>query len=94
MFNYFYSPVSVGTKTAISDRHLMAYEAKNFLISDLTIDYVRIPRTISLSLNQISELGGNAPDLIVDRTIEYLKLAIENPAYREVLQNNQIRNQV
>lgn len=93
-FNFFYSAVSVGPKTAISDRHIMAYEAKNFLISDLIIDYVRIPRTISLSLNQISELGGNAADIIVDRTIEYLKLAIENPVYRDVLQNNQIRNQV
>ena len=60
----------------------------------MVIDLIRIPRQISLSLNQISELGGNAPDIIVDRTVEYLKLAIENPAYQAVLNDNKTRDQI
>ena len=59
----------------------------------MLIDYVRKPRQISLALNQGCELAGTAPRLIVDATIEYLKLVIENPSYQAVLQDNQIRNQ-
>jgi hypothetical protein len=89
----YYSNVN-SPKSSIAGRYFMVYESENFLISNLMIDYVRIPRQISLSLNQVSELGGNAPDVIVNRTVEYLKLALENPAYAAVLNDNKLRDQV
>jgi hypothetical protein len=92
--NVFYRSKVQAPKSLIATDNLLAYESKNFLISKMVIDYVRIPRQISLSLNQISELGGNAPSIIVDRTVEYLKLAIENPSYQAVLNDNKLRNQI
>lgn len=92
--NVFYKSKKTNPKTILSGQFLMAYESRNFLISNLVIDYVRMPKQISLSLNQISELKGNAPDIIVDRTIEYLKLAIENPGYQAVLNDNKMRDQL
>lgn len=94
MNNVFYRPVPNNPKTVLSNQILYGYESKSFLISNLVIDYVRIPRQISLSLNQVSELGGNGPDVIVDRTVEYLKLAIENPSYQAVLTDNKTRDQI
>lgn len=92
--NIFYRSNEVSPKSILAQNYLMVYESKNFLISKVLIDYVRIPRQISLSLNQISELGANAPSVIVDRTIEYLKLAIENPSYQGVVNDNTSRNQI
>lgn len=92
--NVFYQSKAASPKSTVANQLLMVYESKSFLISNLVVDFVRIPRQISLSLNQISELGGNAPDIIVDRTVEYLKLAIENPAYQAVLNDNKTRDQI
>jgi hypothetical protein len=92
--NPFYKSNQASPKSVLASNYLMIYESKSFLISKALIDYVRIPRQISLSLNQISELGGNGPSVVVDRTIEYLKLAIENPSYQAVLNDNTTRNQL
>jgi len=92
--NILYKSNPVSPKSTLADKYLIVYESESFLISNLKLDYVRIPRQISLSLNQVSELGGNAPDIIVNRTIEYLKLALENPAYSAVLNDNNTRDQV
>lgn len=92
--NVFYRSTKNNPKSQIANGLLMAYERQSFLISDLYVDYIRKPRHVSLALNQNLEVGGDAPRIIVDRTIEYLKLAIENPAYKEVVTDNQLRNQI
>jgi len=92
--NKFYKPVKTNPRSSLASNFILGYESKNFLISELIIDYIRIPRQISLSLDQVSELAGNAPSIIVDRTIEYLKLTIENPAYIGTVQDNKLRNPI
>lgn len=92
--NVFYHTSKANPKSQVSGDLLMAYEDKSFLISDLYADYVRKPKHISLSLNQNFELAGDGPRIVVDRTVEYLKLAIENPAYEAVVTDNKIRNQI
>jgi len=92
--NVFYKTSKDNVKSQVSGDLLMAYEDKSFLISDLYADYVRKPKHISLSLNQNFELAGDGPRIVVDRTVEYLKLAIENPAYEAVVNDNKVRNQI
>lgn len=92
--NSFYKSKASNPKSQISDGLLMAYERPSFLISELNIDYIRKPRHISLALNQNFELGGDAPRIVVNRTTEFLKLAIENPTYKEVLIDNKTHNQI
>lgn len=92
--NVFYRTNKENPKAQVTNGLVMVYESKNFLISNLYLDYIRKPKHVSLALNQNLELGGDAPRIVVDRTVEYLKLAIENPAYREVVTDNQIRNQI
>lgn len=92
--NVFYRTNKRNPKSQVTGSELMAYEKQSFLISNLYVDYIRKPKHVSLFLNQNFELAGDAPRIVVDRTIEYLKLAIENPAYREVVTDNQLRNQI
>ncbi len=92
--NVFYKTSKKNPKSQVSGDFLLSYEDKSFLISDLYVDYVRKPKHISLSLNQNFELAGDGPRIVVDRTVEFLKLALENPAYQAVLSDNQGRNQI
>jgi hypothetical protein len=92
--NTFYKTRKTNPKTQVSGDFLLAYESNSFLISGLYIDYVRKPRHVSLSLNQNFELAGDGPRIVVDRTVEFLKLAIENPTYQAVLNDNKTRNQI
>lgn len=91
--NKFYKPDVKEPHSTLVNNFLIAYRDKSSIITNLTIDYVRKPQTISLSLNQGCELAGEAPRLIIDKTIEYFKLVIENPAYRGIVQDNETRNQ-
>ena len=91
--NVFYTPVKEEPHSTLSGDYLYLYREPSFILTDLTIDYIRKPRQISLLLDQGCELAGSAPRLIVDATIEYFKLVIENPSYQGILQDNQIRNQ-
>tara|TARA_R100001086_G_scaffold240206_3_gene166112 strand:- start:1008 stop:2141 length:1134 start_codon:yes stop_codon:yes gene_type:complete len=91
--NKFYKPYKLEPHSTLVDQFLIAYRDKSFIITDLTIDYIRKPREISLVLDQGCELAGEAPRIIVDKTVEYFKLVIENPAYRGIVQDNELRNQ-
>ncbi len=80
--------------SAMSDGMLYVYRDKSFIITKAVIDYVRKPRQISLLLDQSCELASSAVRAdIVDRTVQYLKLLIENQVHREFLQDNIIKNQ-
>jgi hypothetical protein len=91
--NVFYFPHVKEPHSQLADDIIFVYGGRSTLLTDIVIDYVRKPRQISLALNQACELAGTAPRLIIDKTIEYLKLVIENPSYQGVLQDNQIHNQ-
>ena len=63
-----------------------------FLPEEVTIDYLRKPQVISLAEGKGCELVTSAARIISNRVIEYLKLVIENPNYREVIGHNEIRD--
>lgn len=92
--NPFFRSKPSNPKTILSGNLLFAYESETFIISELVIDYVRKPKNVSINLSQGLELSGNGPQIVVDRTVEFLKMVIENPQYQAVLQDNKLRNQV
>lgn len=92
--NIYYQSSPKEPTSAMADDFLYVYNKENFIITKVIIDYVRKPRQISLLLDQSCELSSSAVRAdIVDRTIQYLKLLIENQVHREFLQDNLIKNQ-
>lgn len=91
--NVFFLPKILQPHTLLSDGILFNYFGEKFIIEEVLIDYIREPQPISLIANQGCELSLSGTRVVANRTIEYLKLAIENPSYRQVLQHNQIRDQ-
>lgn len=90
--NSFYGPKKHEPISYISGNFLYTELAKSFLISNVKINYVRKPRRISLALNRSCELAGNGPQIIVDQTVEKLKLQIQSPDWAQQVQSNELRN--
>jgi len=74
----------------ISGDNLYVFFDDTFIISDVTIDYIRKPRQISLSLNRMCELRESTHQEIVENTVQYLMLVSENPTYNVKQQDNKI----
>lgn len=92
--NVYYQSSKQEPISAMSTDFIHVYDDKSFIIREVAIDYVRKPRQISLLLDQSCELtSASARANIVDKTVQYMKLLIENPAHREFLQDNLIKNQ-
>lgn len=89
----FFSPKIQQPHTLLADGVLFNYFGDTFIIEKVLIDYIREPQPISITADQGCELSLSASRIVSNRTIEYLKLAIENPSYKEVLQHNEIRDQ-
>lgn len=84
----YYEPIG------ILDDKLSIFYNESFIVRDITIDYIRNPRQISLALDQSCEMSNAGARRIVDLTIEYFKLVIENPSYQAFTQDNNLRNQI
>ena len=91
--NTFYGTKKIEPLSVLSNR-LTVYRDKSFIISNITIDYIRKPNQISLPLDQSCELSVTGAREIVDLTIEYLKLTFENPSHQGFVKDNNLRNQI
>jgi len=67
------------------------YRDKSFLVTRMSYDYIRKPRTISLDLNQSCELAGTTHQKIVDLAVEILRLDIKDETYPVTVQDTQLR---
>lgn len=91
--NTFYRTKNIEPLSTLSNR-ITVYRDKSFIISNIIIDYIRKPNQISLSLDQSCELSETGAREVVDLTIEYIKLAFENPSHQGFVQDNNLRNQI
>lgn len=89
--NSFYASDDQQQNIAINGGKIYMYQGKKSVITEARVDYIRTPRQISLSLNQTSELAGNAPQRIVDWTIERMKVVLENPNAASLVQHNDLK---
>lgn len=67
------------------------YRKESFIVTRFVYDYIRKPRTISLSLNQNCELSPTVHPKLVDYTVELLRLDTKDQAYPQTVQDTQIR---
>ena len=91
--NPFYKTKATEPLSTITNR-VTVFRDKSFIISNITIDYIRRPKQISLPLDQSCELSESGARRIVDLTIEYFKLTFENPSYQGFVQDNNLRNEI
>jgi hypothetical protein len=68
------------------------YYNKSFLVTRLYTDYIRKPRTISLSLNQNCELDDTTHQKLVDLAVEILRLDTKDQAYVETVKDTELRS--
>jgi hypothetical protein len=57
-------------------------DGKSFILKGISLDYIRKPRTIDLSLNQDCELAEHTHQEIVDIAVKNVLEAIESPRYQ------------
>ena len=91
--NIFYKPSPLEPQGYMANGVLGVLGSTGSLITSVVLDYVMKPRQISLALDKGCELNEAGSRKIVDYTVEYLKLIIENQSYQGVLQDNQLKNQ-
>lgn len=82
------SPISI-----IKNDKIQVFFDKRFIVSQIYIDYVRIPRQIDINLNQSCELKEQLQYELVDWCIEYAKLTINNPTWKDTLADNMLRSE-
>lgn len=69
------------------------YADASFIVYSTTINYIRKPRTISLSLGTDCQLLPDVHQELCNRTAEMILNRITDPAWKEVTQQNVIANQ-
>jgi hypothetical protein len=81
------SPIS-----EVSGRELTVYGDTGFIVTGVSIDYVKKPRRISLLLSQDCELPEEFHQAICDLTVEYFKAMIADPNWETKLKDNMTRS--
>lgn len=81
------SPIS-----AVQGNSLKVYCDNKFIVNNISIDYIRKPRLVSLSLSQNCDLPDDFHLDICDQTVEYLTMTIGDPRYTWKLQDNLLRD--
>ncbi len=76
---------------ALTTFNLYVYELESFIVTRVSLDYIRKPKQISLVLNQSSELDGSIHREIVDRAVELLKKNIQDPTLQTEVQYNDLK---
>lgn len=77
--------------TVIYDSLIRVYHDNKFIVNNLSLDYIRKPQMVNLSLGYSCDLPETVHQKICDLTVEYIKQAIGDPNYQWKLQDNQIR---
>lgn len=73
---------------------LYTYVDKGFIVYGSTINYVRKPRMISLSLGTDCQLSPNVHQMLCDKTVEMVlnRISAQEPNWQEVAKQNAISN--
>lgn len=90
--NTYYTPKPTEPLINQTSDYLILYRDKSFLITRLYADYIRKPRTISLSLSQTCELDESMHPKLIDMAVEILRLDTKDPAYVATVQDTQLRS--
>lgn len=90
--NTYYSSKATEPLINQTSDYFILYRDKSFLITRLYTDYIRKPRTISLSLGQTCELDETMHPKLVDMAVEILRLDTKDQAYPQTVQDTELRS--
>lgn len=71
--------------------YFILYREESFLVTRMSYDYIRKPRTISLFLNQSCELADSTHHKVIDLAVEILRLDTKDESYEATVQNTELR---
>lgn len=89
--NQFYKTRAIQPIMDQTHDYFILYKDGSFIITRFYYDYIRKPRTISLTLNQSCELASATHPKIVDLAVEILRLDTKDQAYPATVQDTQLR---
>lgn len=79
--------------SAVQGNTLLVYHDRTFIVNNLVVNYIRKPRTVSLSLGLGCDLPDEFHQDICDWAVEYIKQTINDPNYQLKLGDNQLRRE-
>lgn len=88
----FYKPSSQSPLSTLQGNKLFVYSDSSFIVSGVSVDYIKKARRMSLLLNQDCELPEEFHQTICDLTVEYFKGMIADPNWEVKLKDNMTRN--
>jgi len=91
--NWFYGQNYRNPRGELVGPGLRLYRGRKFLINSITFDYIIKPEDIDVSSIVVLVWPTSALEKIVDYTVEYMRLSIEDPAYQGNVQDFNIRTQ-
>ena len=71
---------------------LIVHGDTSFIVTGVSVDYVKKPRKMNLSLNQDCDLSAEFHNAICDLTVEYIKAMTADPNWQVKLQDNITRS--
>ncbi len=91
--NYFYGNNVRSPKAEAFSNGIVLYRDNSFILKDLIFDYVIIPTEIDVSSPTATQWPTSANQVIIDYTVEYMRLTIEDPGYQGNVNDLNLRTQ-
>jgi len=91
--NAFYGSSAISPLAEAKGEGILVYRGKKFIINEVYLDYVLEPTLIDITSTVDTDWGPAANEKIVDLTVEYMRLSIEDPAYQLNVGDYNIRTQ-
>lgn len=90
--NSFYGTEPESPISSIINDQIQVNFDNRFVVKQILIDYVRIPRQIDINLNQSCELKEELQYEVIDWAVEYTKMTINNPSWKDNVADNMLRS--
>jgi hypothetical protein len=91
--NHYTKTIARSPISSIAGNRLYLHFDESFIPTKVIIDYIRIPRKISLPLGISCELAETTHQKICDLAVEFIKNTIEQTSYDSKLRDNMLRSE-
>lgn len=88
--NSFYKTIPKSPITVLTNDKIEVFYNKNFIVKKIVIDYIRNPRYICYYQNITTEFNSNLAEELTDITVEYIKLVLSDPNWKNFVQDNML----
>ena len=86
--NSFHKPLPSSPLSVLRDTIIQIYQSTLFIVSGINVDYIRIPRKISILLNQSCELAESVHGEVVDIAVKIAASRIMSDNYKGIINDD------